>query len=403
MGRQGFTKKEYSFLNMPDAGLKKIIYLLPNFKYNGISKQVFVVMQALDKAKFLPLVCALYEDGPMAGEFQSLGIRIKVLMSNAEYKFFLGFEITRPRNIFYKVLFKISRVIMHWIVLVRLQIFLLKERPHIVHSYHFYANTLGRIAAFIAGVKNVFATETNTIKNNYTKFQTRVSAILSCLCKKVIAMSLDMKRGLVDLAGIDPGKIAVVYTTIDLSQIKIPQRKANGITCVGTVGTLEPRKGLNYFLESAKEVTESLSNVRFLIAGDGPLSSQLKNQAAQLGLTERVSFTGSFKDIADIMGQIDIFVLSAITDGLSATTMEAMAFQKAVVVSNVDALSEEVDDGVNGLMVPPRDPHLLAEALIRLIKDRDLALKFGKEARRTVEDKFDSGIIIKQLEALYLS
>src|SRR6185369_4031156 len=122
--------------------------------------------------------------------------------------------------------------------------------------------------------------------------------------------------------------------------------------------------------------------VRFLIVGDGDLAAPLREQARGLGIADRVTFTGHRTDVPDLLGAIDVFAISSIYEGTPLTLFEAMAAQKTIVSTAVDGCREVLQDGVNGLLVPPADSSALASALLRVVDDVAFARRLADAARQ---------------------
>lgn len=155
-----------------------------------------------------------------------------------------------------------------------------------------------------------------------------------------------------------------------------------GITCIAR---LSPEKGLDVLLQAARPVLAERADAELLIAGDGPLRAALARQAGALGLGDRVRFGGAFDHarLAEIMDLTDILVLPSLSEGLGYVILEAMAYGKPVVATDVGGVPELVAHGRTGLLVPPRDATGLAEALLALAgnapRRREMGLA-GREA-----------------------
>ena len=135
-----------------------------------------------------------------------------------------------------------------------------------------------------------------------------------------------------------------------------------------------------------------------LIAGYGPLRERLEACAAELGVSSSVRFLGYRKDVQRILSALDVFVLPSLWEGMSNAILEAMAAGKPVVATAVDGNLDQVIDGETGLLVPPADAGVLANALIDLIGDRQKARDMGERGRERVERDFP----IRAMTAAYL-
>jgi glycosyltransferase involved in cell wall biosynthesis len=230
--------------------------------------------------------------------------------------------------------------------------------------------------------------------------------IMNFLSSKVVAVSDGEKRLLIK-RGVKKRKISVVYNGIDLapytsSEDLKPLRKELSIKeyfpVVGTVARLTPVKGLTYLLRSIPSVLVSFPDAQFLIVGGGRLQNALKEEAVGLGIEKHVIFTGSRQDVPPLLKLFDIFVLPSLKEGLPFAIIEAMANAKPVIATDVEGNREVVKDGRSGMLVPPKDPQRLAEAIIHLLKDKEKAARMGNAGFSRVEEKFSDEKFTQNLE-----
>jgi len=191
-------------------------------------------------------------------------------------------------------------------------------------------------------------------------------------------------------------------TPLCQSEIKTTWGLENGEPVVGIVGRLIPCKGHRYFLEAAKTVLEQVPRARFVIVGDGPLGPDLRRRARRLGIERQVIFTGfQRKELSSLYAIMDVLVLPSTYEPFGNVSLEAMAFGKPVVASNVGGIPEVVVDGETGLLVPPGHSASLAQAVLLLLKDKELARQMGKAGRKRLRNYFTRERAIKELEQIY--
>ncbi len=169
---------------------------------------------------------------------------------------------------------------------------------------------------------------------------------------------------------------------------------------VGAVGNLKTHKGYGFLLEAAARVVRRIPDARFVVVGQGPLEAALRRQRDELGLQDHVTFTGYRADAPTLAGAFDVFVMSSLQEGLSIALLEAMARGRPVVVTRVGGLPEVVRDGVDGLLVPPRDVDAMADALLRLVRDPQLRARLGTAARARAAG-FDIRTAVARMETVY--
>jgi glycosyltransferase involved in cell wall biosynthesis len=126
-----------------------------------------------------------------------------------------------------------------------------------------------------------------------------------------------------------------------------------------------------------------------VIAGDGPDRPAVEREVRRLGLESAVRLAGERDDVAELLAEADLFVLSTRSEGLPLSILEAMAAGLPVVASDVGGVPELVVDRETGFLVPPGDPHALAAAIERLLDDPDLRGRFGAAGRARVSTHFD--------------
>jgi glycosyltransferase involved in cell wall biosynthesis len=115
-----------------------------------------------------------------------------------------------------------------------------------------------------------------------------------------------------------------------------------------------------------------------------------------------VIFAGFRSDIKEMFSAIDILVISFLLGGFPMITLEAMAMAKPIIATNIDGITEQITDGINGILIPPKDPSAIAKAIIKLINDRESARKTGLAARKKVEQKFSVEKMVAETEKVYL-
>jgi len=141
--------------------------------------------------------------------------------------------------------------------------------------------------------------------------------------------------------------------------------------------------------------------VHLTIVGSGPDETILKKMAHDLGIQDRVSFKGRQENVLGELHDTDIFVLPSLSEGMSNVLLEAMACGLPVVATNVGGNSDLIQDGHNGLLIPPRDSISLTKALLELIENEELAQRLGKQARVTVEEHYAMNHIVDSYRELY--
>jgi glycosyltransferase involved in cell wall biosynthesis len=166
---------------------------------------------------------------------------------------------------------------------------------------------------------------------------------------------------------------------------------------VGTVSSLNPMKGLEYFLDAAAKIAASRPETRFVVVGGAPethlvYQRRLREQAEQLALPNPVFFAGERVDVERWYPAFDVHVISSLprSEGTTTTALEAQSCGVPVVATRVAAVAEAVEDGVTGLLVAPERPEALADAILRLVEDVELRAQRGAAGREAATQRFDA-------------
>jgi glycosyltransferase involved in cell wall biosynthesis len=178
---------------------------------------------------------------------------------------------------------------------------------------------------------------------------------------------------------------------------------AEGVQVIAVVARLEARKGHRDFLTALSQLPSHVGDgVVAVIAGDGPERDALEKFAAELGLTTRVRFVGDHPDPWSLYELADLVVLSSVDqEDLPIVLIEAMAAGRAAIATRVAGSVELIDDGVTGVLVPPRDPTRLARAMVELLGDDDRRGAMGAAGADRYRDTYTPELVVERYRALY--
>ena len=188
---------------------------------------------------------------------------------------------------------------------------------------------------------------------------------------------------------------------IDTRKKKDELQVGQDTALVGMIGRLEPVKGPEYFIEAAKLVIERFTKVKFLIVGDGSLRNKLELRCKELSIFDRFIFTGWREDIPEILAILDMLVLPSLNEAVGRILIEAGACGKPVVATSVGGIPEVVNDNETGILVPPKAPEALAQAIIALLKSEEKRQKMGKAAKNWIDEKFSAYRMVERISSLY--
>lgn len=196
--------------------------------------------------------------------------------------------------------------------------------------------------------------------------------------------------------GVNNKKITVISNSVDMDKFsdknsfpvlrkeyKIPE----SYFCFGIIARLSREKRHSDFIAAAKATHREIPDSIFFIVGDGPEREKILNEVK--GCEDFIVLTGARKDIPDVLKSIDCFVLSSEVESLHLSIREAMSMSLPVIATDVGGIREAVIHGITGMVVPPRNPELLAKAMIEMTKDRDAAKSLGKKGKELCSTNFE--------------
>ncbi|HEX6367793.1 MAG TPA: glycosyltransferase [Longimicrobium sp.] len=218
----------------------------------------------------------------------------------------------------------------------------------------------------------------------------------------IVTLAQGVRRDLLKLVPQIEGRVSVIpnagLNDAD-AEVGPPESRPSGPVLVAS-GRLAEQKGFSYLLDALRILRERIPATLWLL-GEGPLRGQLQEQAERLGIADAVRFLGFRADPHAFVRAADVFVLSSIYESFGNVIVEAMAVGTPVVAANCPyGPAEIIHDGVNGVLVPPRDPAALADAVQRLLDEPALRARVGEAGRARARD-FAASVIAEQYGALF--
>ncbi|HYK91721.1 MAG TPA: glycosyltransferase family 4 protein [Acidobacteriota bacterium] len=376
----------------------RVVRIFSRLNIGGPSIHVILLTARLDAARF-ETTLMVGQESPGEGNMADLALRCGVTPIKIPS---LGREISPWSDL--------------WTIYV-LWRYLRRMRPHIVHTHTSKAGFSGRIAAWLAGVPVVVHTFHGHVFEGYfgpllSKFFIALERILALRSNRIIAISESLRR---DLAGrrIAPReKLEVVALGLDLDPflavegrsgvLRAKMRISDDAPLIGIIGRLVPIKDHATFLEAAARAIMTRRDMKFAVIGDGELRSSLEARARALRLDEKVYFAGWEKDLAPIYADLNLVVLSSRNEGTPVSIIEGSAAGRPVVATCVGGVPDMIQDGWNGLLVPPGDPEALASAMIRVIENPAMAATFAQRSRKKFSEIYSVARLVSDVELLYI-
>ncbi len=190
---------------------------------------------------------------------------------------------------------------------------------------------------------------------------------------------------------IPQSKIRVVYNGIDIDMFrKLDNEKKEPGRLIVVANTQDRKKGIIYLLRAVQELRERVDVKLTIVDRGAPDNKYTPELVSRYGLDDRVTFTGrvDVEDLVRLYARAEVAIVPSLYEGFSIPAAEAMACGLPVVATTAGALPEVVENGKTGILVPPRDPNALAEAIKRLLDDEPLRQAMGEEGVRRVESNF---------------
>lgn len=367
----------------PAAKRLGVLHLLTTLPVGGAEDLVAAIVRGLDPERFEVAVATLGPPGAVGAELRAQGYEVVSL--GLDIKHTAGLRVvTAVRGL------------------------LKARRPDLLHTHLYHPNLYGRLAALGLGLPGVVA----AVHNSYprVKFHRRVwNFLLGWVSDRVLVGSPQVWQDVRRYDGVPASRLLLMPYGIPLDELNTPLSReaararlgASGLV-VGAVGRLEEQKGHAFLLAALPQVRREIPDLTVLLVGDGRLREELSRQAADLGLLDTVRFLGTRRDLPEIFRALDLFVQPSLWEGLPLALLKAMGAGLPVVATRVSGSIDVIVDGVNGRLVAPADPEVLAGALLDLARRPEERRRLQGAARRTVAEKYSLEAMLQRLEALYL-
>ncbi len=293
--------------------------------------------------------------------------------------------------------------------LIKLSLFLRREQVNLINAHGYVDHLLSVLAGKIAGVQAHVRTKHNHVP---LKGGALSRYLYGTLTNRIIAISEHIRDVMIQ-SGLPPRHVTTIHTAVNLSQFAPQEKnqellKALGLSAdcaiIGIVARLTERKGFKTLFEAVKILTDEKRRLMCLVVGGGASQKKidvLRSHAESLGVTRYIVATGKRNDIPDILSLLDVFILPSLAEGLGRSLIEAMASGKPIVATRVGGIPEAVENGKNGILVPPGDSQALARAIAQLLDNPRKAQEMGRASRARAELLFDETKMIDGISSLY--
>jgi glycosyltransferase involved in cell wall biosynthesis len=292
-----------------------------------------------------------------------------------------------------------------------------RRRFALVHTHTSKAGLLGRVAAYLAGVPRLVHTAHGHVFYGY--YGPALSQLFVWLERwaagftdQLIALTSAEEADQLHFGVAPVAKFVVIHSGVDFAPFHRPGpdrlavRQALGIPAgglvIGTLGRLTAIKGQADLVQAFAQVRRQVEEAWLLLVGEGEEGAVLRALARQLGVEERVVFAGWRGEVPAALRAMDIFAFPSLNEGMGKALVEAMYAGLPVVATRVGGVPELIGEGTEGLLVPPREPAMLAAALLELAGDEGRRRVLGEAAAHKAQ-RYSVESMIEKLEALYWS
>jgi glycosyltransferase involved in cell wall biosynthesis/peptidoglycan/xylan/chitin deacetylase (PgdA/CDA1 family) len=300
-----------------------------------------------------------------------------------------------------------------WPLIFRLAKILRRNHIEVIHSHNwntfFYSVLAARLAFIPVILHGEHGRETAHYERSWKRLWMR--KFLASFCHHLTAVSLDIAQTLQEVWGVPRFKISYLPNGIALDKFKPAANRSNAKRALGIdpnaptistiIGWIRPVKDLPNLIKAFHIVRHRFPDAQLLVVGEGPSRREAETMAKEMEMSGAAHFLGKQHDITNIMAATDVYVNSSLYEGMSNTILEALACGIPVVATAVGGTSLILRDGENGMLVPPKSPERMSEAISEFLSDEKKRNLLVQAGRAYIEQNHAFEKTIKKYEALY--
>jgi glycosyltransferase involved in cell wall biosynthesis len=376
----------------PPAGARvHVLTMTDTIGIGGAEEIVLTLNESLDSARFQRTVCVTRDP--------------RRLDPHDEFDSSARFERLRAAGVEILILRRGSKLnLLAWLRLIR---FICARQVDVIHAHKFGSNFWGAVLGKLTGVPVIIAHE-HTWSFEGQRLRRLVDRrVIARFADAVIAVSDTDRQRMINIVGMPPERVVLIANGIpplppgDGALLRLEAGIAEDSTVLVAVANLRPQKAFDVLLRAVALLRPRFPQLRLLVAGGGDRAS-LEELAGKLGISEMVIFLGARRDVENVLAAGQIAVSSSDFEGSPLAAMEYLAAGLPIVATRVGGMPDLVHDGENGLLVPPREPHALAEAIGELLSDPARAAEMGEHGRALQHEQFSLHSMVQHVQDLYL-
>jgi sugar transferase (PEP-CTERM/EpsH1 system associated) len=370
---------------------RRVALVVSHLKGGGKEECVVNLANGLARDGWSPLVACLEVSGRLEAKISRSGVEVVALNKRR------GNDLHVP---------------------VRLARVLKDRRIEVVHCHNWGTVVETVIASRLAGVRSIVHTQHGLdygFGEPPPRWRTALRGAAKALCsrwvRRIVVVSEEVRRRVRTEWVVPDDKVRVIHNGIAIAENspttadRQALRRALGLHdndfVVCTAGAFRPVKDLPTLVEAMAKVVRRAPHARLLLVGSGPVRAAIEATAERLEISHALRLPGWRSDVQDVLGAADLFVMSSLSEGISLALLEAMAARLPAIATRVGGNPEIIDEGRTGLLVPPKDPDRLAEAILSIVEHPQRGVAMGAEGRARVERRFTLDRMIGDYEALY--
>ena len=362
-----------------------ITHVVESLGRGGLERMVIDLVEAQLQQGHKCLIVCLFNAGELAEEARGKGIECIVC--------------SKKKGIDLSVIYKLRKAFKQNSTEV------IHTHNAVAHYYAYFSSFMLKIKCFLNTRHGLGARDPNAKREKHYKSTLRRTNYVVAVCEAA-------KKKLIEDGIVDRERCVVVPNGIKVnSYISIKNKNSNNSALgkvkksknliIGSVGRLNWAKDYFTLLDSFKLLSEEYDHISLEIIGGGALREKLQEHVSKIGVSDLVELLGDKEDVKPFLSNMDIFVMSSVSEGYSIALLEACAVGLPIVATDVGGNSEIVQHGKNGLIVPPKDPVALAKNISALIQDKNMCKQFALLGQKWVLEHGNVSHMAKCYEKLY--
>ena len=366
----------------------RVLFVVDSFHVGGTEHQVAEMSCRLPKSEFELTVCCLKREGPFLNQVLQLGIEVVEFSPGGTL---LAAHAARQ--------------------ILRLAGFIRRRDFQVVHTHDLWSNLMGVPAAALARAPMIVCSRRDLGHLSwYTPGREKIIAAIQWLSDRIVANSAAVREMILGGGGIARGKVVVLHNGVDYEKFAAARGDRRvlfpGVSAhrklIAVVANMHSEvKGHCFLIDAAAIVCRARPDVLFVLMGDGELRQPFERRVADRGVQENFLFLGECDDVAERLHCCALFVLPSIAEGMPNALLEAMAAGLPAVATRVGGTGEIIEDGVSGALVEPSSAPALAEGILSVLRNPEIAANLARAGQDRVRREFGFDSLMSKLAQLY--